>query len=181
VVALQHSHLSLPESTDLEFDDYKHNFGLLETAAEKFLKDTKTFTNAVNSMCRHLLRHEQHPLPGFFFSLALFTAGGGLAQHFSILFHPIASEYDLLGKYPQAAHTIKNVDAYHTALEELRVSISPELELIESRVVGPVKELQGIMKTIRKVITKREHKVSSSCILRDLPSPNHRDVTISSW
>ncbi|KAI9512302.1 BAR-domain-containing protein [Russula earlei] len=74
-------------------------------------------------------------------------------------FHPIASEYDLLGKFPQAAHTIKNVDAYHTALEELRTSISPELELIESRVVGPVKELQGIMKAIRKMITKRQHKL----------------------
>ncbi|KAF8499111.1 BAR-domain-containing protein [Russula emetica] len=126
------------KSTDPEFDDYQQNFALLETAADKFLKDTKTFTDAVNT---------------------LFTAGGGLAQHFSILFHPIASEYDLLGKFPQAAHTIKNVDAYHTALEELRASISPELELIESRVVGPVKELQGIMKTIRKVITKREHKL----------------------
>jgi len=45
-------------------------------------------------------------------------------------------------------------------LEELRTSISPELELIESRVVGPMKEFQGIMKTIRKMITKREHKVS---------------------
>jgi amphiphysin len=89
----------------------------------------------------------------------LFTSGGSLAQHFSVLFHPIASEYDLLGKFPQAAHTIKNVDAYNTALEELRMSISPELELIESRVVGPVRELQSIMKAIRRMITKREHKL----------------------
>jgi amphiphysin len=126
------------KSTDGEFDDYQRNFALLETAADKFLKDTKTFTDAVNT---------------------LFTAGGGLAQHFSVLFHPIASEYDLLGKFPQAAHTIKNVDAYHTALEELRASISPELELIQSRVVGPVKEFQSTMKAIRKVITKREHKL----------------------
>ncbi|KAI0286718.1 hypothetical protein BGY98DRAFT_941598 [Russula aff. rugulosa BPL654] len=126
------------KSTDQEFDDYQNNFALLEAAADKFLKDTKTFTNAVNT---------------------LFTSGGSLAQHFSILFHPIASEYDLLGKFPQSAHTIKNVDAYHTALEELRTSISPELELIESRVVGPVKELQGVMKAIRKSITKREHKL----------------------
>jgi len=126
------------KSTDTEFDDYQRNFAVLETAAEKFLKDTKAFTDAVNT---------------------LFTAGGSLAQHFSILFHPIASEYDLLGKFPQAEHTIKNVDAYHTALEELRTSISPELELIESRVVGPVRELQGVMKTIRKMITKRDHKL----------------------
>lgn len=42
----------VPESTDQEFDDYQNNFALLEAAADKFLKDTKTFTNAVNSMCR---------------------------------------------------------------------------------------------------------------------------------
>jgi amphiphysin len=101
--------------------------------------------------------------PSLLSSAALFTSGGSLAQHFSILFHPIASEYDLLGRFPQAAHTLKNVDAYNTALEELRTSIRPELELIESRVVGPVKELQGIMKAIRKMITKRDHKVSVPC------------------
>ncbi|KAF8272337.1 hypothetical protein EI94DRAFT_1769863 [Lactarius quietus] len=126
------------KSTDPEFDDFQRNFAVLETATEKFLKDTKAFTDAVNT---------------------LFTAGSSLAQHFSILFHPIASEYDILGKFPEAAHTIKNVDAYQTALEELRSSISPELELIESRVVGPVKELQGVMKSIRKMITKRDHKL----------------------
>lgn len=93
-------------------------------------------------------------------SPALFTSGSSLAQHFSILFHPIASEYDLLGKFPEAAHTVKNADAYDTALEELRASVSPELQLIESRVVGPMKEIQGIMKAIRKMITKRDHKVS---------------------
>lgn len=44
-------------------------------------------------------------------------------------------------------------------MEELRQTLSPELELIESRIVGPVKELQTIMKGIRKGITKRDHKV----------------------
>ncbi|KAI0063155.1 BAR-domain-containing protein [Artomyces pyxidatus] len=126
------------KSTDPEFDDYQRNFTTLESATDKFLKDTKAFTDAVNS---------------------LFTSGSSFAQHFSTIFHPIASEYDLLGKFPDAAHTIKNVDAYQLALEELRNTVSPELELIESRVVGPIKELQAIMKTIRKMITKREHKL----------------------
>jgi amphiphysin len=44
-------------------------------------------------------------------------------------------------------------------MEELQSTIAPELELIESRVSGPVKELQSILKVIRKSITKREHKV----------------------
>jgi hypothetical protein len=39
-----------PESTDPEFDDFQRNFAVLETATEKFLKDTKAFTDAVNSM-----------------------------------------------------------------------------------------------------------------------------------
>lgn len=43
--------------------------------------------------------------------------------------------------------------------EDLKQTIVPELELIESRIIGPVKELQVILKTIRKMITKREHKV----------------------
>ena len=38
-------------------------------------------------------------------------------------------------------------------------ALSPELELIESRVASPVRELQGIMKMIRKSMTKRDHKV----------------------
>ena len=81
------------------------------------------------------------------------------STHFSTVFHPIAGEYDLLGKHPDAAHTIKNVDAYSEACEELRSAVAPELELIESRIVGPIKEFQGILKAIRKSITKREHKV----------------------
>jgi len=47
-------------------------------------------------------------------------------------------------------------------MEELRATLAPELELIESRVIGPVKELQGIMKLVRKNITKRDHKASDT-------------------
>jgi len=127
------------KSTDPEFDDYQRHFGTMEKAAEKLLKDTKSFTDAVNG---------------------LFTSGAGFATHFSTLFHPIAGEYDLMGKNPDAAQTIRSVTKYETAMEELRSSIGPELELIESRIVGPVKELQQVMKTIRKSITKRDHKLT---------------------
>lgn len=44
-------------------------------------------------------------------------------------------------------------------MEELRSIIGPELELIESRINMPTKEFQGVLKLIRKSITKREHKV----------------------
>ncbi|KAJ7239026.1 BAR-domain-containing protein [Mycena haematopus] len=127
------------KSTDPEFDDYQRHFGTMEKAAETLLKDTKSFTDAINS---------------------LFTSGAGFATHFSTLFHPIAGEYDLIGKNPDSAQTIRSVTKYETAMEELRAAIGPELDLIESRVVGPMKELQQVMKLIRKSITKRDHKLT---------------------
>ncbi|KZT24675.1 BAR-domain-containing protein [Neolentinus lepideus HHB14362 ss-1] len=127
------------KSIDPEFDDYQRRFGSLEQATEKLLKDTKAFTDAVNH---------------------LFMAGASFSTHFATIFHPIAGEYDLLGKHSECAHTIKNVDSFNQACEELRTAVSPELELIESRVVGPLKELQGVLKTVRKTITKREHKLT---------------------
>lgn len=76
---------------------------------------------------------------------------------------PIQGEYDLIGKNPDAAHTIRNVNHYQTAMEELQQLIAPELELINTRIQAPVKEFQLVVKTIRKTITKREHKVGHSC------------------
>jgi amphiphysin len=82
------------------------------------------------------------------------------ATHLATVFSPIAGEYDLIGKNPDAAHTIRNVTKYETAMQELLELIRPELELIETRICGPVKELQSVMKTIRKSITKRDHKLT---------------------
>ena len=44
--------------------------------------------------------------------------------------------------------------------DEMKALIAPELELIDSRIGGPAKELQSVLRLIRKSITKREHKVS---------------------
>ncbi|OCH88366.1 BAR-domain-containing protein [Obba rivulosa] len=126
------------KSNDPEFDDYARRFTSIEQATDKLLKDTKAFTEAVSN---------------------LFTHGQGFATHFASLYHPVAGEYDLIGKHPGCEHTIKNVDGYESGLQELKSAIVPELELIDSRILAPIKELQQIMKTIRKTITKREHKL----------------------
>ncbi|KAL5534686.1 hypothetical protein ACEPAG_1150 [Sanghuangporus baumii] len=126
------------KSSDPQFDDYQHKFTALEETVEKLLKDCKKFSEAVTH---------------------LFTSGQGYAQHFGQIFHPMVGEFDLIGKYPEAQDTIRNVDGYQQLFEELKLNIAPELELIESRIVVPVKELQAIMKSIRKNITKRDHKL----------------------
>lgn len=97
--------------------------------------------------------------------LALFTAGAGFGTHFATIFRPIASEYDLIGKHPDAVHTVRSVAKYESTMEEMRSLIAPELELIDSRIVGPTKEFQAVLKTIRKTITKRDHKVRRYCFI----------------
>ncbi|KAF8640588.1 hypothetical protein AX17_000250 [Amanita inopinata Kibby_2008] len=126
-------------SADPEFDDYHRHFSMLEQGADKLIKDTKTFTEAVT---------------------ALFSAGASFSAHCATIFQPISGEYDLLGKHPDSDHAIRNVTKYQAIMEELQSLIGPELELIESRVQGPAKELQSIIKLIRKSITKRDHKLT---------------------
>ncbi|KAG6897370.1 hypothetical protein C0992_002139 [Termitomyces sp. T32_za158] len=113
-------------------------FTSLETGAEKLQKDIKAFTDAVRS---------------------LFTAAAGYGTHFTAIFTPLSGEYDLIGKHPDSEQTVRNVAKYQAAMEELKTLVAPELELIESRILAPLKELQGTLKIIRKTITKREHKL----------------------
>ncbi|KAF8550314.1 BAR-domain-containing protein [Imleria badia] len=126
------------KSSDPEFDDYNSHFSSLEQATEKLLKDTKAYSDAVT---------------------ALLTGANGFGNHFSFIYSPLSGELSLANKHPDAAATIANTPAYAQHLDELRSAIAPELELIESRVVGPVKEFQGVLKVIRKTITKRDHKL----------------------
>ncbi|KZO99677.1 BAR-domain-containing protein [Calocera viscosa TUFC12733] len=126
------------KSNDPEFDDYSRKFTAMEAATDKLFKDSKTFADAV---------------------ISLLTSETNFAQHFAALFEPIGNEYDVLGKHPDAQETIRNLPVYQREMEELREALQPELELIQTRIIGPVKELQGIMKGIRKAITKRDHKL----------------------
>ncbi|KIM61959.1 hypothetical protein SCLCIDRAFT_852039 [Scleroderma citrinum Foug A] len=126
-------------SSDPEFDDYKRHFATLEQATEKLLKDTKAFNEAV---------------------VSLFTSANAFANHFNFLFSPISGELSLASKHPSAADTINNTPEYGKHMDDLRTSISPELELIESRIASPLKEFQGVLKIIRKTITKRDHKLT---------------------
>lgn len=126
------------KSNDPEMDEYNRNFTEMEKAIEALLKDSKIFNDSV---------------------VKLLESGAKFAEIFGGIFHPLAGEYDLLGKHPEAEKTTRNVDGYSTAMQELRDTLNPELELIATRIIGPAKEFQTSMKTIRKNITKRDHKL----------------------
>lgn len=89
----------------------------------------------------------------------MLTAQAGFGTAFATLFQPILDEASLTSKHPEAAATLRNIASYQELMSELRDAIQPELELIDSRVVAPLREYQELLKKVRKTITKRDHKV----------------------
>lgn len=53
---------------------------------------------------------------------------------------------------------IQACEEYEAIVRDLQETLAPELELIESRVVSPANELLDIIKIVRKITVKREHK-----------------------
>lgn len=126
------------KSNDAQFDDLNRRFTATEKLAEKLTKDAATFRDAVKNML---------------------LSGAAFGTSFSGLFGPLGTEYGLEDRHPNSAQTIANLPYYSQMMEELRETLTPEIELIESRVVGPIKEFTNVLKAIRKNITKRDHKL----------------------
>ncbi|RSH87256.1 hypothetical protein EHS25_003165 [Saitozyma podzolica] len=126
------------KSTDPEYNDYERKFAAIEAASEKMLKDSVVFRDSVSS---------------------LLVSGSSFGGSLATLFSPLGAEYNLAAKFPQAEKTVQNITVYQTLMEEMRETLTPELELIDSRIVQPCKELNDICKKIRKSCTKRDHKL----------------------
>lgn len=151
------------KSSDPQFDALNQRFTALEKHAEKLLKDSSTFRDAVKSKC--IFPHTQTyccsrcSMLTDVSLLAMLLSGSNFGAHFDALFHPIGSEYDLEQRHPNSQHTLVNISAYMTHMEELKETLTPEIELIESRVISPVNDFITVLKAIRKNITKRDHKL----------------------
>lgn len=129
------------ESADPVTDQLVTRFTGLEDYTNKLLKDVTQFRDAVDK---------------------LLSSSNDFATGFTTIFSPIGGEspYEFENKFPNAKATIQHIGEYQAAFDDLKDTIAPELELVDSRVVGPAKELHEYVKKIRKTITKREHKVS---------------------
>ena len=53
---------------------------------------------------------------------------------------------------------IRACEEYESIVQDLKTALAPELEMIETRVVRPADELLAIIKQVRKMATKRDHK-----------------------
>ncbi|KAK1924314.1 hypothetical protein DB88DRAFT_463882 [Papiliotrema laurentii] len=126
------------KSSDPEYNDYERKFAAVEAACEKMLKDSTVFRDAVQS---------------------LLQSGSSFSNSMATLFAPMGAEYNLAAKHPHSETTLANIDTYQQLMEELRETLAPELDLIDSRIVAPCKELVDICKRIRKTCVKRDHKL----------------------
>lgn len=128
------------KSSDPVTDGLIQRFTIIEEHVNKLVKDSTAFRDAVNT---------------------LMSSSVEFAHAFSTTFSPIGGEsmYEFEGKFPQAKTTIQHIGTYSAVFDELKETIRPEIELMESRVLAPTKEVLEFVKKIRKTITKREHKL----------------------
>jgi amphiphysin len=97
----------------------------------------------------------------------MLQSGQQWSIHFANIFRPMTGEFDMPEKYP-AEDTVQNSDLYQSIMEQLKEALAPELELIQTKIHAPAKELQSILKQVRKTITKRDHKVNTIAFSRPL-------------
>ncbi|WFD07019.1 BAR adaptor protein Hob1 [Malassezia vespertilionis] len=126
------------KSTDVEFDHIRRKYEAIEKLTSLLASEGQTFLNAVKRML---------------------SSSTDFAREFSLLFHPFGREYDLERRHPEAVQTLANLTDYVTFIDQLRETLRPEQDLIASRIVAPLQEVEAIMKSVEKAISKRDHKL----------------------
>ncbi|RHZ48874.1 amphiphysin [Aspergillus thermomutatus] len=121
------------------YQDAERRFQELEKETKKLHDESKKYFDAINGMLNHQIE----------FSKAM-----------TELYKPISgrasdpSTYTIEGN-PEG---IQACEEYEAIVRDLQESLSPELELIETRIVSPANQLLEVIKVIRKVAVKRDHK-----------------------
>lgn len=76
------------------------------------------------------------------------------------IYKPISGRASDPNSYQDEGNTegIKACEEYEAIVRDLQEALVPELEMIESRVISPADQLLEVIKVIRKVAVKRDHK-----------------------
>jgi len=124
---------------DAIYVDAERRFAELEAETKKLHDESSKYFHAINGMLDHQIE----------FSKAC-----------AEIYKPIsgrASDPDsyVIDGNPEG---IRACEEYEQIVRELKASLQPELEMIESRIVKPADELGSIIKIVRKATVKRDHK-----------------------
>ncbi|ESX01012.1 hypothetical protein KL918_002654 [Ogataea parapolymorpha] len=132
--------LNMGETTnDPVYQDAERRFRELEDMTKRLSEESKRYHKAVNDMLDRQL---------------------GFSKSIEEIFKPISGKVsDPNSTIPEGnPEGIEACVQYRDVLQELKETLKPDLELIESRIVGPANELLRIIQAIRKMATKRNHK-----------------------
>ncbi|KAF2774454.1 BAR-domain-containing protein [Teratosphaeria nubilosa] len=124
---------------DAIYVDAERRFTELEKETKKLHDESQKYFNAINGMLDHQIE----------FSKAC-----------AEIYKPISGRASDPDSYVVDGNPegIRACEEYENIVNELKASLQPELEMIESRVVKPADELMEIVKVVRKTTTKRDHK-----------------------
>ncbi|KAK4104216.1 BAR-domain-containing protein [Parathielavia hyrcaniae] len=124
---------------DAVYIDSERRFEELESETKRLHDESQKYFEAINGMLSHQIE----------FSKAM-----------TEIYRPISgrmSDPDSL-EVQGNNEGIRACEEYEAVVKDLQETLAPELEMIESRVIGPANELMDVIKVIRKTALKREHK-----------------------
>lgn len=124
---------------DAIYIDAERRFEELEKETKKLHDESKKYFEAINGMLSHQIE----------FSKAI-----------ADIYKPISGRMSDADSFHDEGNTagIEACDQYEIVVQELQETLKPELEMIESRVIRPADELLEIIKAVRKIAGKRDHK-----------------------
>ncbi|KAF2005746.1 reduced viability upon starvation protein [Amniculicola lignicola CBS 123094] len=124
---------------DPVYIDAERRFEELEKETKRLHEESKKYFDAINGMLSHQIE----------FSHAI-----------QEIYKPISGRMSDPDSFMPEGNPegIRACEEYETIVKELQGTLAPELDMIESRVIKPADELLEIIKTVRKVALKRDHK-----------------------
>ncbi|SCU79945.1 LADA_0B04170g1_1 [Lachancea dasiensis] len=127
------------QTSDPVYEDAERRFKELEVETKKLSDESKRYFSAVNGMLNHQI---------------------GFAKAMEEIFKPISGKVsDPNATIPEDnPEGIEASEQYRALVAELQVTLKPDLELIEEKIVNPSQELLKVIDYIRKMATKRNHK-----------------------
>lgn len=126
-------------SKDPVYVDSERRFQELETETKKLHDESQKYFNAINGMMTHQIE---------------------FSQAMTEIYKPISgrmSDPDSLVVHGNP-EGIRACEEYEAVVKDLQETLKPELEMINTRVIGPAQELLDVIKAIRKTALKRDHK-----------------------
>lgn len=124
---------------DAVYIDAERRFVELETETKRLHDESKKYFEAINGMITHQIEFSQAMCEIYK------PISGRMSDPDSLVVHG----------NPEG---IRACEEYENVVKDLGESLKPELEMIDSRIIGPANELLDVIKAIRKTALKRDHK-----------------------